>query len=254
MTWSIVARDADTGALGIAVASRFFAVGALVPHIRGGAAAAATQAFVNPLWGIEAADRMAAGEAAAEVLADLVSRDASQTMRQAHMIDSQGRLAAHTGADCIDWAGHLIGPGVSVAGNMLAGPEVVAETLESYLANAALTFTERLLTAMEAGEAAGGDKRGRQSAALRIHHGQPYPWLDLRADDHADPLSELRRLYAVSQERFVYFAETMPTLENFSGAADRSPIDRKIAEEDARRAADGIPSASFASLPKRARR
>ncbi|MGD9865664.1 MAG: DUF1028 domain-containing protein, partial [Pseudodonghicola sp.] len=156
MTWSIVARDAETGALGVAVASRFFAVGALVPHIRPGRAAVATQAFISPIWGIEAADRMAAGEGAAEVLADLVARDGGQAMRQAHMIDAEGRSAAHTGASCIDWAGHLIGAGVSVAGNMLAGPAVIAETLKSYEANAALPFAERLMTAMEAGEAAGG--------------------------------------------------------------------------------------------------
>lgn len=246
MTWSIVARDPETGALGVAVASRFFAVGALVPHIRPGRAAVATQAFISPLWGIEAADRMAAGEGAAEVLADLVARDGGQAMRQAHMIDAEGRSAAHTGASCIDWAGHLIGAGVSVAGNMLAGPAVIAETLKSYETNAALPFAERLMTAMEAGEAAGGDKRGKQSAALRIHHDQDYPWLDIRADDHSDPLAELRRLYAVAQERFLYFAEIMPTRETFSGVADRSPIDRKIEEAEARRIAAGQPSASFA--------
>jgi uncharacterized Ntn-hydrolase superfamily protein len=249
MTWSIVARDPETGALGVAVASRFFAVGALVPHIRAGRGAVATQAFISPVWGIEAADRIARGEAAAEIVADLVARDAGQAQRQIHMIDAAGRSAAHTGASCIDWAGHLIGEGVSVAGNMLAGPEVVAETLKSYRANAALPFAERLMTAMEAGEAAGGDKRGRQSAALRIHRDQDYPWLDIRADDHADPLAELRRLYAVAQERFLYVAEIMPTRQNFSGMADRSPIDRKIAEEEARRAAAGIPSASHASGP-----
>ncbi|MFC2969588.1 DUF1028 domain-containing protein [Acidimangrovimonas pyrenivorans] len=249
MTWSIVARDPETGALGVAVASRFFAVGALVPHIRAGKGAVATQAFVSPLWGIEAADRIARGEAAAKITADLVARDAGQSQRQIHMIDAAGRSAAHTGTDCIDWAGHLIGDGVSVAGNMLAGPGVVAETLKSYQANAALPFAERLMTAMEAGEAAGGDKRGRQSAALRIHRDQDYPWLDIRADDHADPLAELRRLYAVAQERFLYVAEILPTRENFSGMADRSPIDRKIAAEEERRAKAGLPSASHASGP-----
>lgn len=247
MTYSIVAKDPATGQYGVAVASRFFAVGALVPHIRGGKCAVATQAFVNPLWGVEAADRMAAGEAAADVLADLVARDGGQKQRQAHMIDAQGRSAAFTGEDCIDWCGHLIGDGVSVAGNMLAGEAVIADTLAAYNAHAGLPFVERLLTAMEAGEAAGGDKRGKQSAALCIHRTEDYPWLDIRADDHPDPLAELRRLYDVAQERFLHVAETMPTRGNFSGLTDRTPLDAAIAEEEARRHREGRKSQSFAT-------
>lgn len=247
MTYSIVARDPATGFHGVAVASRFFAVGALVPHVRGGRCAVATQAFVNPLWGIEAADRMARGEAAATVLADLVARDAGRDQRQAHMIDADGRSAAHTGSACIDWAGHRVAAGVSVAGNMLAGPAVVDATLAAYQSHPDLPFAERLLTAMEAGEAAGGDKRGRQSAALRIHRSEDYPWVDLRADDHADPLAELRRLLEVAGERFLHVAEIMPTRANFSGLTERSGIDRRIAEEEARRKAAGLVSRSFAT-------
>ena len=247
MTYSIVARDPDTGQLGVAVASRFFAVGALVPHIRGGKCAVATQAFVNPLWGIEAADRMAAGEAASDVLSGLVARDDGRAQRQAHMINAQGRSAAHTGADCIDWCGHLIGEDVSVAGNMLSGEGVIVETLASFEVNKDLPFTERLLVAMEAGEAAGGDRRGKQSAALCIHRTEDYPWLDIRADDHADPLAELRRLYDVAQERFLHVAETMATRDTFSGLTDRTPLDAAIAEEEARRQYEGRESRSFAT-------
>ncbi|WP_299678817.1 DUF1028 domain-containing protein [uncultured Roseobacter sp.] len=247
MTYSIVARDPSTGDLGIAVASRFFAVGALVPHIRGGRCAVATQAFVNPLWGIEAADRMAVGEAASAVLADLVARDGGEAQRQAHMIDAAGDIAAHTGEDCIDWCGHVSGEDVSVAGNMLAGEAVIVETLAAYQSAADLPFAERLLTAMEAGELAGGDKRGKQSAALRIHRGEDYPWLDLRADDHADPLPELRRLYDVAQERFLHVAHVMPRRDDFSGLTDRAPLDAAIAEEDRRRAQEGRGSRSFAT-------
>ncbi len=247
MTYSIVARDHATGQLGIAVASRFFAAGALVPHIRGGKCAVATQAFVNPLWGIEAAERMASGEAAPDVLADLVSRDGGQAQRQAHMIDASGRIAAHTGADCVDWCGHLIGDGVSVAGNMLAGEGVIRGTLAAYEAHPDAPFAERLMTAMEAGEAAGGDKRGKQSAALRIHRSEDFPWLDLRADDHPDPLPELRRLYDVAQERYLHFAEAMASRTNFSGQTDRTPLDAAIAEEDARRKREGRGSRSFAT-------
>lgn len=247
MTYSIVARDPDTGFLGIAVASRFFAVGAVVPYIRPNAAVA-TQGFINPLWGVEGVRRLATGEQAAAVLADFVARDRGQASRQAHMIDSAGRSAAHTGAACIDWAGHQIGEGVSVAGNMLAGPEVLRQTLDCYSANAGLPFPERLLTAMEAGQSEGGDKRGRQAAALRIHRGQDYPWLDLRADDHADPLAELRRLLAVTEERYLHFAEAMATAENFSGTTDRTELDAAIGRAEAERKAAGFRSRSNATI------
>jgi uncharacterized Ntn-hydrolase superfamily protein len=165
------------------------------------------------------------------------------------MIDSAGHSAAFTGDKCIDWAGHLVGQNVSVAGNMLAGPKVIEATLRAYEDNAGLSLVERLLTAMEAGERAGGDKRGRQSAALKIVQGEAYPWLDLRSDDHADPLAELRRLYAVAQERFMLFAELLPTADNPSGQLDRSEIDRRIAAVEAAMRAEGRSSASFATLP-----
>ena len=250
MTYSIVARDPATGMLAVAVASRFFAVGAVVPHVRGGRAAVATQAFVNPLWGILGADRLASGEEGDAVIADLVARDAGERQRQAHMIDGRGRSVAHTGADCVDWAGHLIGQGVSVAGNMLAGPEVLADTLTAYEDGARLPFAERLLRAMRAGEDAGGDRRGRQSAALVIHRGEDYPWLSIRADDHGDPLAELERLFAVAGERFLHVAEIMPTHDRFSGAPDRAGVDAAIAEADRRRAVEGRSSASHASGPR----
>ncbi|PWK60628.1 DUF1028 domain-containing protein [Roseicyclus mahoneyensis] len=247
MTYSIVARDPETGHYGVAVASRFFAVGALVPHIRGGTCAVATQAFVSPIWGIEAADRMAAGEAGATVLADMVARDGGQAIRQIHMIDSTGAVAAHTGANCVDWCGHVAGDAVSVAGNMLAGPAVIAETLAAYQTHLHLRLAERLMTAMEAGAAAGGDKRGTQSAALVIHRTEDYPWLSIRADDHPDPLAELRRLHDVAQERFLHVAEVMPTRANFSGTTDRTGIDAAIAAEEAKRKAEGRVSRSFAT-------
>ena len=246
MTYSILARDAETGAMGIAVASRFFACGSLVPHI-GRGVAVASQAFVNPMWGIEGLRRLQAGEAAQAVLDDFVQRDAGQAQRQAHIMDAQGHSAVFTGAECIDWAGHIVGQGFSVAGNMLAGPEVVQETARTWEARSDLAFADRLLAAMQAGEDAGGDKRGRQAAGLRIHKGQDYPWLDLRVDDHADPLAELRRLWAVAQERYIHVAEIMPTAERFSGAPDRRDVDAKILAAEAARKAEGRASASFAT-------
>jgi uncharacterized Ntn-hydrolase superfamily protein len=217
-----------------------------VPHIRGRRAAVATQGFINPLWGIEGAERLAAGESAERVMADLVARDAGEPHRQAHMIDSGGSIAAHTGAACIGWAGHVSSEGISVAGNMLAGPQVVEATLEAFM-RAGGPLTERLMTAMEAGAEAGGDKRGTQSASLRVHRGEDYPWFDLRADDHPDPLAELRRLYEVAHERFLHMAEAMGTRDNFAGLTDRAPIDRAMAEAEAARAREGRQSRSFAS-------
>ncbi len=247
MTYSIAARDPETGHFGVAVASRFFATGALVPHLRGGKCAVATQAFVSPIWGMEAADRLAKGESGDDIVADLVARDAGQAIRQIHMVDATGRVAAHTGAGCVDWCGHVAGDGVSVAGNMLVGEAVIADTLRAYEDNMDLPFAKRLMTAMEAGHDAGGDKRGTQSAALIIHRTEDYPWLSLRADDHPDPLGELRRLYDVAYERFVHVADAMPTAANFSGTTDRTGIDAEIAAEDAKRKAEGRQSRSFAT-------
>jgi uncharacterized Ntn-hydrolase superfamily protein len=246
MTYSIVARDPETQEIGIAVASRFFACGSLVPYA-GPTAAVASQAFVNPVWGTEGLRRLEAGESPSEVMADFIARDEGQSIRQAHMLGQNGQMVQHTGADCVPWCGHAAAENVSVAGNMLAGPEVVADTLACYLDHAGTPFEERLLLAMQAGEDAGGDKRGKQAAGLLIHKGQAHPDLDLRVDDHADPLAELRRLMAVSRERYRLFAMGIPTAEQFSGMTDRSPIDKAIAEDEARRAANGILSQSYAT-------
>lgn len=246
MTYSIVAKDKKTSAIGIAVASRFFACGAMVPFVARNTAVA-SQAFCNPLWGIEGRDRLNAGEKANNVLNDFVDRDAGQSIRQAHMIDMYGDIHAHTGSDCVDWAGHASANLVSVAGNMLVGENVVRDTLTSYQDNINEDFLDRLLLAMDAGEKAGGDKRGRQAAGIIIHMGQDYPWLDLRVDDHADPLAELRRLVDVSQERFVHFSKGLATKDNFSGVSDRSPIDKAITDAEVRRKNKGLKSRSFAS-------
>ena len=246
MTFSIVARDERTGATGVAVASRFFAVGALVPHVSA-TCAVASQAWPNPLWGIDGLARMAAGASARDVLAELAARDAGQAARQCHMVGPDGGSAAHTGPDCVDWAGHETGDGFSCAGNMLAGPQVVAAMGGAWRDGSDAAFEDRLLGVLEAGEAAGGDKRGRQSAALVVHKGQDYPWLDIRADDHADPLGELRRLLAVARERFAMIADYLPTRDAFGGVPDRRELDARIAAETARRAAAGEPSASHAT-------
>lgn len=252
MTYSIIARDPETHEIGIIVASRFFACGAAVPYV-GSRTAVATQAFVNPLWGTEGRRRLEAGEGAEAVIADFIARDEGRDIRQCHMMDAAGNFAAHTGKDCVDWAGHRLGPFHSVAGNMLAGEAVIEATFETYAARADLPMAQRLLAAMQAGEVAGGDKRGRQAAGLVIHRGQEHAYLDLRVDDHADPLSEIDRLLDVAGERYVHVAEAMPTLDNFSGTTDRRPIDAAIEKAEAARRAKGRPSRSQASDPAKER-
>ncbi|MGY4477839.1 DUF1028 domain-containing protein [Bradyrhizobium sp. USDA 3364] len=235
MTWSIIARDSATGQLGIAVATRFFAVGALVPHIAPGIGAVATQALVNPYYGIDGLTLLREGKSPHQVIAALIASDGGRESRQVHVMDAEGRIAAHSGKDCIDWFGHIAGDGFSIAGNMLAGPAVLDETARVYAANEKLPFAERLIKAMFAGEAAGGDKRGKQSAALLIHGTEEWPLLDLRVDDHTDPLRELERLEAVSREHWAPFRTFMPTRANPAGTSDRATIDAGIAAATASR-------------------
>jgi uncharacterized Ntn-hydrolase superfamily protein len=230
MTWSILVRDPATGALGAAVATRFFAVGALCIHVEGRVAALATQALVNPMYAVHGMARLRAGEAPDAVAAALLAADAGRETRQLHMLDAAGRIAQHTGADCVDWCGHVRGADVSVAGNMLAGAAVLDATLAAFGA-ADGSLAERLLTALEAGEAAGGDKRGKQSAALKIATHDPYPDLDIRADDHPDPIAELRRLHRVSLERFAVFRRLMPGADSPCGVFDRAVIEEVVARE-----------------------
>jgi uncharacterized Ntn-hydrolase superfamily protein len=230
MTWSILVRDPATGALGAAVATRFFAVGALAINVEGGVAALATQAMINPMYALHGMARLRAGEPPDAIAAALLADDAGRDHRQLHMIDAQGRIAQHTGKDCVSWCGAVRGADVSVAGNMLAGPAVVERTLAAFQ-RATGTLAERLLTALEAGEAAGGDKRGRQSAALKICTRDPYPDLDIRTDDHPDPLAELRRLYAVSQERFAVFRRFLAGADSPCGVFDRAVIDAAVARD-----------------------
>lgn len=227
MTWSILARDPATGTLGAAVATRFFAVGALAIHVEGGVAALATQALINPMYAVHGMPRLRAGEAPQAVIDGLLAEDAGRDHRQIHVLDAQGRIAAHTGAACVAWCGSVRGTEVSVAGNMLAGPAVVQATLDAFAA-ATGTMADRLLTALEAGEAAGGDRRGKQSAALKIATRDPYPDLDIRTDDHPDPLRELRRLHAVAQERFAIFRRFLAGADSPCGVFDRTVINAAV--------------------------
>src|SRR4051812_20881842 len=229
MTWSLIARDPASGAFGIAVATKNFAVGCRVPHIESGIGAVATQALSNPFYGVNGIKLLREGKSAPEVVNTLTAADEGREHRQLHVMDATGRTAAHTGKECIDWCGSTAGEGFSVAGNMLAGPAVIEETATAYVANSAVPFPRRLIAALKAGEAAGGDKRGKQSAALLIYGEEEWPDLDLRVDDHTDPLAELERLEKVSRERWVHFAKYLPSSKNPSGELDRAVIDAGIA-------------------------
>jgi len=228
MTWSIIARDNVTCQFGIAVATKFFAVGARVPHIAAGFGAVATQALVNPYYGIDGVRMLREGKSAQAIIAALLAADDGRESRQLHIMDAKGVIAAHTGKDCVDWCGHVPGDGFSVAGNMLAGPRVLDDTAGTYAASKDLPFAQRLVAAMRAGEAAGGDMRGKQSAALLIHDKEEWSALDLRVDDHHDPLSELERLERVSRERWVHFRQFLPTRQSPAGITDRAIIDAGV--------------------------
>jgi uncharacterized Ntn-hydrolase superfamily protein len=227
MTWSIIARDAS-GAFGVAIATRFFAVGALCPHAESGVGALSTQALVNPYYGKHGLDLLRAGVPAPEVVKNLIAPDEGRDHRQLHVIDVAGRIGQHTGAKCVDWCGAIAGDGFSVAGNMLANAKVLRETAKAFQ-KSNKPFAERLIAALEAGEAAGGDKRGRQSAALLIHSTEAYAELNLRVDDHRNPLTELRRLYEKAHERFVPYLKCAPSKARPWGITDRAVIEEEIA-------------------------
>ena len=227
MTWSIIARDAS-GAFGVAISTRFFAVGALCPHAESGAGVLSTQALVNPHYGKQALELLRSGVPAPEVVKRLVTPDEGREHRQLHVIDAAGRIGQHTGKECIGWAGAIAGDGFSVAGNMLANGSVIRETARAF-SSSKKPFAEKLIEALEAGEAAGGDKRGKQSAALLVYSTEAYADFNLRVDDHAEPLVELRRLYDKAHERFVPYLTCSPSTARPWGIYDRNVIEQAIA-------------------------
>lgn len=237
MTWSIIFHEKDTGRIAIAVATKFFAVGARVPHIAPLKGAVCTQALTNPLYGPHGLRLIRENVGAADIVRILTTPDAGRDHRQLHVMGADGKFAAHTGAECVPWCGHWIGENMSVAGNMLAGPQVVAETVRTMRERHDLPLPRRLIAAMKAGEAAGGDKRGKQAAALLIVTTEDYPSLTLRVDDHEDPLVELRRLHERSLERFVPFTACLPTKARPEGIIDRAAIEAEVERFAAARAA-----------------
>jgi len=200
MTYSIVARDEKTGEMGVAVQSHFFSVGPVVTWARAGVGAVATQAMVDIRYGPLGLELMSGGKSAEEALTALLNADPSSDSRQVAMVDTKGRVAAHTGRRCLPHAGHVTGRGFSCQGNIMRNQRVWGAMKKAFEKNRSLPLAERLVTALEAAEEAGGDVRGKQSSAVLVVSAKPKPnyWegrlVDLRVEDHAAPVPELRRL------------------------------------------------------------
>ncbi|SIO87784.1 hypothetical protein BQ8420_17420 [Nocardiopsis sp. JB363] len=219
-TFTIVAHDRRSGACGVAISSRMPAIGALTVFAHAEVGAVATQALINPLLGVDTLELLRSLPAR-EALDGALTQDPDPDSRQVVVVDRQGRSAAHTGSMTHPWCGHRTGDGFAVAGNILTGAGTLDAMVDAWSAEPDLTLDERLLGALEAGQAAGGDRRGRQSAALYVHTGNPYPYLDLRVDEHPDPVAELRRVHGVARRELLPFVDALPTRDNPSGSFER---------------------------------
>lgn len=209
-TFSIVARCQETGKLGVAISTARPAVGSLAIYAKANVGVIATQAAVNPYFGTNGLAYLEEGLSAEEVMDKVKSEDAEYEKRQLAIVDSKGRTAGYTGTDTVSWAGHYFGDQFVVAGNMLVGEAVVEAMAETYEENEGIYFPERLLAALRAGQDAGGDKRGKQSAALKVVSDVPYPVVDLRSDEHEDPVTELERIYSVAKEQLFPYINSLP--------------------------------------------
>jgi uncharacterized Ntn-hydrolase superfamily protein len=248
MTFSIVARSADGERWGVAVASKFLAAGAVVPGVRAGLGAIATQSFANLRYLPDGFALLGEGRRAQEALDTLVAGDDARAQRQAGVVDGLGRAATFTGDDCLPWAGGVTGPGYAIQGNILTGPEVVAEMERAFLASdPAQPLALRLHAALLAGDRAGGDARGRQSAAILVgglgagYGGGSDIAVDLRVDDHPDPVVELARLLRIHDLLFGAPEETWPlegeTVQRLRRALDALGYDEPDLERALERAA-----------------
>ena len=203
-TFSIVAADPQAGEVGVAVASRFFAVGTVVPHARAGVGAVATQANANTTFGPRGLDLLARGLTPEETVSVLLRVDTGTNDRQVGVVSASGESATRTGPGCNPWAGGRTGPGYAIQGNILAGEKVVAAMESAFLASKGRPLAERLVAALKAGDDAGGDSRGRQSAAVLVcreragYNGFTDRAVDIRVDDHPDPFAEIARLLALA--------------------------------------------------------
>lgn len=198
--------------VGVATSTKVPAVGAITTYVSAGAGAVVTQARANPLFGVDGLDLLRRGYEAEEVIRRLLDGDPEPERRQLLVVPAQGGISAHTGSGTEDWRGHRVGGHHVAAGNLLVGEETVAAMERSFL-DSPEPLPERLVAALEAGQAAGGDSRGKQSAALYVVRDDPYPYVDLRVDDHPEPVAELRRLYELVKTDLLPLVEALPTRE-----------------------------------------
>ncbi len=215
MTFSIVARCPRTGMLGVGTSSRALAAGAAVPYVRSGVGAIASQAFSNPYLGIDGLTLLEQGLTAARALERVIESDRGRDLRQVAIVDHDGHTAAYTGARCIPWAGQVEGGGYVCLGNILTGEDTIKAMALAFETSVDEELPERLLRALEAGQEAGGDRRGRQSAGIRVVRTEDYPCCDLRVDDHPDPVAELRRVFTLFQ-REEPFRPMSPRRDDFT--------------------------------------
>jgi uncharacterized Ntn-hydrolase superfamily protein len=217
-TFSIAARCPRTYMFGVAVSTAVPGVGGICPFVRPGVGAVSTQSWVNPYLGIDGIELLARGISAQAALDKLIAEDPGRDVRQLGIVDKDGGSAAWSGPGCTTWFGHITGPDFAVQGNMLTGEPTIAAMAEAFVKHADLELPERLVAVLEAGQAAGGDKRGRQSAAVKVMHKEDYPYVDLRVDEHPDPVVELRRVFEVARHQYLPFITGMPTRANPMGA------------------------------------
>ncbi|MEQ8967238.1 MAG: DUF1028 domain-containing protein [Azospirillaceae bacterium] len=228
-TFSIAALDPATGNLGVAVSTRVPCVGAICPFVRHGVGALSTQAWTDPYLGPKVLDRIEAGASADAALAEVMIEEPDPELRQIGVVDVQGRAAAHTGSANDAFAGHITGEGFTVQGNMLTGRDVVEAMAERFRATDGESLEDRLMAALEAGQGAGGDRRGKQSAALIVRGPEIYALVDLRVDDHPEPVAELRRVLEVAKRELFPFVAALPTRANPRGRFDE--VRKRLAPE-----------------------
>jgi uncharacterized Ntn-hydrolase superfamily protein len=231
MTWSIVAFDAATGAFGAAVTTKAFASGAAMIFVRAGVGAVGTQSLTNRYLGPIVLDGLARGLSPQLAIDAAVAGDEGRHVRQLHAVDARGRFAAWTGRHCVEWAGHVGDTAVSVAGNMMNNARVVPATLDGYRGATGLKLPERLIAGLDAGQAAGGDRRGISSSSLVTVTTEDFPDCSLRVDDHPEPLTELRRLLGIWQrEREPYLANS-PSKAHPAGVHDLDTVEAGWAKQ-----------------------
>ena len=238
MTYSIVARDPRTGELGVAVQSHYFSVGSVVTWARAGVGAVATQSMAEPSYGPLGLELISSGKSSEEALRALLAADQKSEFRQVAMVDSQGRVAVRTGAKCIPFAGHVTGEQFSCEANLMSNGTIWGAMKDAYIANANLPLAERLVAALEGGERAGGDIRGKQSAALLVvsPNTSPVNWtgrlVELRVEDHPDPVEELKRLLRLKRGyEWAERGDDLLTSQKFEESVDAFARARELAPE-----------------------